>query len=153
MRLPVEELLIEADIKYRIIELVNRAISVDDVIEYSKEPINSDEICKTILVRRKKEYTALFLRGADKIDFKKIKELIGKATIASRADVKEIAGVDAGAVCPLLLDVPVMVDVRVLELERLNFGSGNHLFGIEINSGDLSRVLGYRVADFAEEIQ
>ena len=149
MRLPVEELLIEADIEYRIIELEARAISVDDVIEYSKEPINPDEICKTILVKRKNQYHGLFLRGADQIDFKKLKTIIGKSSIASRDEVKEISGVDAGAVCPLLLDVPVFVDKRVLDLEKLNFGSGNHLYGVEINSGDLSRVLEYSVADFA----
>jgi prolyl-tRNA editing enzyme YbaK/EbsC (Cys-tRNA(Pro) deacylase) len=149
MRLPVEELLIEADVEYRIIELEARAISVEDVIEYSKEPINPDEICKTILVKRKNQYHGLFLRGADQIDFKKLKTLIGKSSIASRDEVKEISGVDAGAVCPLLLDVPVIVDKRVLDLEKLNFGSGNHLYGVEINSGDLSRVLEYSVADFA----
>ena len=149
MRLPVEELLIEADVEYRIIELEARAISVDDVIEYSKEPINPDEICKTILVKRKNQYHGLFLRGADQIDFKKLKTLIGKSSIASRDEVKEISGVDAGAVCPLLLDVPVIVDKRVLDLEKLNFGSGNHLYGVEINSGDLSRVLEYSVADFS----
>jgi len=149
MRLPVEELLIEADVEYRIIELEARAISVDDVIEYSKEPINPDEICKTILVKRKNQYHGLFLRGADQIDFKKLKTLIGKSSIASRDEVKKISGVDAGAVCPLLLDVPVFVDKRVLDLEKLNFGSGNHLYGVEINSGDLSRVLEYSVADFA----
>lgn len=149
MRLPVEELLIEADVEYRIIELEARAISVDDVIEYSKEPINPDEICKTILVKRKNQYHGIFLRGADQIDFKKLKTLIGKSSIASRDEVKKISGVDTGAVCPLLLDVPVFVDKRVLDLEKLNFGSGNHLYGVEIKSGDLSRVLEYSVADFA----
>ena len=153
MRLPVEELLIEADVEYRIIELEARAISVDDVIVYSKEPINPEEICKTILVRHKKQYHALFLRGADQIDFRKLKAIIGKSSIASRDEVREISGIDAGAVCPLLLEVPVIVEKRVLDLEKLNFGSGNHLFGVEINSGDLSRVLEYRVADFASEIQ
>jgi len=153
MRLPVEELLIEADVKYRIIELEARAISVDDVIEYSKESINPDEICKTIIVKQKKRYIALFLRGADQIDFKKLKTVIGKSSIASREEVREISGVDAGAVCPLLLGVPVMVDKRVLDLEKLNFGSGNHLYGVEIKSGALGRVLEYRVADFAAEIQ
>ena len=141
--------MIEADVEYRIIELEARAISVDDVIEYSKEPINPDEICKTILVKRKKQYHGLFLRGADQIDFKKLKTIIGKSSIASRDEVKEISGVDAGAVCPLLLDVPVIVDKRVLDLEKLNFGSGNHLYGVEINSSDLSRVLEYSVANFA----
>ncbi|MCW4012277.1 MAG: YbaK/EbsC family protein [Candidatus Bathyarchaeota archaeon] len=153
MVLPVEDLLNDAGVEYRIIELEARAISVDDVIEYSKEPINPDEICKTILVKQKKQFYALFLRGADQIDFKKLKAVIGKSSIASRDEVREISGVDAGAVCPLLLDVPVIVDERVLGLERLNFGSGNHLYGVEISSGDLSRVLGYRVADFASEIQ
>jgi len=149
MRLPVEELLIEADVEYRIIELEARAISVEDAIEYSKEPINPDEICKTILVKRKNQYHGLFLRGADQIDFKKLKTLIGKSSIASRNEVKEVSGVDAGAVCPLLLDIPVIVDKQMLDLEKLNFGSGNHLYGVEIKSGDLSRVLEYSVADFA----
>ena len=149
MGLQVEDLLIEAGVAYRIIELRDRAISIEDVIEYSKEPINPEEICKTILVKHKKQYHALFLRGSDKIDFSKLKDLIGKASIASRAEVKEITGVDAGAVCPLLLDVPVIVDRRVLELERLNFGSGDHLYGMEIASSDLGKVLEYSVADIA----
>ena len=150
MRLPVEDFLIEAGIMYRLIELKDRAISVDDVIEYSKEPINPDEICKTILIKQKKQYYALFLRGADKINFKKLKQLIGKSSIASRTEVKEITGVNPGAVCPLLLDVPVIVDSRVLGLDKLNFGSGNHLYGVELASVDLPRVLDYRLADIAE---
>ena len=150
MRLPVEDFLIETGIKYRIIELKDRAISVDDVIEYSKEPINPDEICKTILIKQKKQYYALFLRGADKINFKKLKQLIGKSSIASRTEVKEITSVDPGAVCPLLLEVPVIVDNRVLGLEKLNFGSGDHLYGVELASVDLARVLNYRLADIAE---
>ncbi len=149
MRLQVEDLLIEAGVEYRIIELRDRAISVEDVIEYSKEPINPEEICKTIIVKHKKQYYALFLRGSDKIDFSKLKELIGKSSIASRAEVKEITGVDAGAVCPLLLDIPVIVDRRVLGLERLNFGSGDHLYGVEIASSDMGRVLEFNVADLA----
>jgi len=150
MRLPVEDFLIETGIKYRLIELKDRAISVDDVIEYSKEPINPDEICKTILIKQKKQYYALFLRGADKINFKKLKDLIGKSSIAYRTEVKEITGVNPGAVCPLLLDVPVIVDSRVLGLDKLNFGSGNHLYGVEISSGDLPRILEYKLADIAE---
>ena len=150
MRLQVQDFLESKNAPYRIIELRDRAISVQDVIEYSKEDINPEEICKTILVKLKKEYHALFLRGADKIDFNKIKDLIGKARIASRAEVKEITGVDNGAVCPLLLDVPVIVDQRVLGLEKLNFGSGNHLFGIEIASVDLEKVLDFRLADIAQ---
>lgn len=150
MRLRVQDILESKNVQYRIIELRDRAISVQDVIDYSKEDINPEEICKTILVKRKKEYSALFLRGADKIDFKKSRALIGKTRIASREEVNEVSGVDPGAVCPLLLDVPVIVDQRVLGLEKLNFGSGNHLYGIEIASVDLEKVLDFRVADIAQ---
>jgi prolyl-tRNA editing enzyme YbaK/EbsC (Cys-tRNA(Pro) deacylase) len=150
MRLPVQEVLDAKNIQYRIIELEERAISVADVIEYSKEPINPDEICKTIIVKHKNQYYALFLRGADKIDFKKLKALIGKSSIASKAEVLDVTGVEPGAVCPLLVDVPVLVDERVMLLERLNFGSGNHLYGVEIASCDLCSVLDCRLVDVAE---
>jgi len=150
MRLKIEDILEAKKIPYRIIELEDRAISVQDVIEYSKEDINPEEICKTILVKRKTQYYALFLRGADKVDFRKLKAVIGKSSIASREEVLAVSGVEPGAVCPLLLDVPVLVDRRVLDLERLNFGSGDHLFGVEIASGDLGRVLEYSLVDLAE---
>ena len=150
MRLKVQDVLESKNIQYRIIELKERAITVQDVIKYSKEHINSEEICKTILVKRKKEYYALFLRGADKIDFKKLRGLIGKTSIASRDEVHMVSGVNPGAVCPLLLDVPVIVDQRVLSLDKLNFGSGNHLYGVEIASVDLAKVLDYRLADVAQ---
>jgi prolyl-tRNA editing enzyme YbaK/EbsC (Cys-tRNA(Pro) deacylase) len=150
MRLQVQDILDSKNIPYRIIELKDKAISINDVIKYSKEEINSEEICKTILVKQKIDYYALFLKGSDRIDFKKLKEVIGKSSIASKVDVLKITGVDAGAVCPLLLDIPIIVDVGVLSLEKINFSSGNHLFGVEIASTDLARVLNYLLADITE---
>jgi prolyl-tRNA editing enzyme YbaK/EbsC (Cys-tRNA(Pro) deacylase) len=150
MGLKIEDILEAKKIPYRIIELETRAISVQDVIEYRKEDINPDEICKTILVKRKDQFYALFLRGTDKVDFKKLKAVIGKASIASREEVLAVSGVEPGAVCPLLVDVPVLVDRRVLELKMVNFGSGDHLYGVEILSSDLGRVLDYRLFDLAE---
>jgi prolyl-tRNA editing enzyme YbaK/EbsC (Cys-tRNA(Pro) deacylase) len=114
------------------------------------EDISPEEICKTILVKQKTRYYAVFLRGADKIDFKKLKDVIGKVSIASRKEVVEVTGVEPGAVCPLLVDIPVLVDRRVLRLKKLNFGSGDHLFGVEIASGDLICVLDYRLVEIAE---
>jgi len=150
MRLKVQDRLESKNIQYSIIELKERAITVQDVVEYSKEEINPEEICKTILVKQKKEFYALFLRGSDKIDFKKLKSLIGKTSIASHDEAMKVTGVEPGAICPLLLEVPVIVDNRVLGLDKLNFGSGNHLYGVELASVDLPRVLDYRLADIAE---
>jgi len=153
MRLRVQQVLNKAGIPHRVIRLKNPAINIEDVIAYSEEPINPEEICKTILIKQRNRYIALLLRGRDKIDFKKLKKIIGKARIASLDEVKEVTGAEPGAVCPLLIDVPVLVDVRVLSLKRLNFGSGDPLYGVEISTGDLGRVLEYTVVDVAASIQ
>ena len=150
MVLRVEDILDGAGVEYRIRELTDRAVSVDDVVRFSKGEINPDEICKTILVKSKTGFTALFLRGSDRVSFKKLKAVTGKARIASPEDVMEITGVMPGAVCPLLVTVPVIVDWKLLRLDRVNFGSGDHLHGIEMKSVDLYRVMDYTVADFTE---
>ena len=151
MRHRVQDILVSRNVSYRLIELERRAVTVEDVIEYSKEDIDSDEICKTIIVKVKGVYYALFLRGNDKIDFKKLRSIIGKARIATRKEVLEITGLELGAVCPLLLDFPVIVDEKALKIDKINFGSGNHLYGIEINANDLALVLDYSKADFTRE--
>ena len=71
-------------------------------------------------------------------------------SIASFVEVKEAVGVEPGAVCPILLDIGLFVDRKVMELERINFGSGNHMYGMEIRAGDLERVAKFRVVDVAK---
>lgn len=142
----------ERGVGYRVIELKDRAISVEDVIRFSKEEIRPEEICKTIILKdRGGSMYAVFLLGDQRIDIKKARQVIGgKVSIASFREVKKTTGVEPGAVCPLLVDIPVLVDRRVLTRERLNFGSGNHLYGLEIRSEDLAKVVDYRVVDVAE---
>lgn len=150
MVLRVEDILDGAGVEYRLMKLTDKAVSVDDVVRLSKGEINPGEICKTILVKSKTGFMALFLRGSDRVSFKKLKAVTGKARIASPEDVMEITGVLPGAVCPLLVTVPVIVDWKLLRLDRVNFGSGDHLYGIEMRSVDLYRVMDYTVTDFTE---
>ena len=57
-------------IQYRLISLTKKAITVKDVIEFSKEELNPDEICKTIILNsQKRGKFALLLKGDKKIDF------------------------------------------------------------------------------------
>ena len=145
------EILESKGIDYRLIELENKALSIKDVIKFSKEKINENEICKTMILKDKYggRY-AFFLLGSDKVDLKKASEIIGKKlNIASFQDVKETVGVDPGAVCPILLKIDLYVDKKVMNLGKINFGSGNHLFGLEIRTSDLEKVVDYRVIDIA----
>ena len=142
----------EKGVEYRLIELENRAISVSDVMRYSKERVRPEEICKTIILKDGKGARhAVFLPGDRRIDFKKARAVIGsEVNIASFDEVKDATGVEAGAVCPLLPRIPLFVDEGVLSRERINFGSGDHLYGIEIRSQDLARVVDYELVDVAE---
>ena len=150
MVVTVEDILEGAGVEYRVIDLTDRAVSVEDVVRFSKEDINPGEICKTIIVKSKAGFTALFLRGSDRVSFKKLRGVTGKARIASSEDVMEITGVMPGAVCPLLVPVPVIVDWKLLALDRVNFGSGDHLYGLEMKSADLYRVMDFTVIDISE---
>lgn len=142
----------ERGVDFRLIELKQRAVSVEDVVKYSKSEIAVDEICKTILLKGSDgEMHAVFLLGSHRIDFAKVRGVIGKsAEIATFEDVKAATGVEPGAVCPILLRVPLLVDRRALTKEMINFGSGHHLYGLEIDPRDLERLVEYRLVDIAK---
>ncbi|MBC8222945.1 YbaK/EbsC family protein [Candidatus Bathyarchaeota archaeon] len=146
------EFLDRKGIEYRIIELEERALSIEDVIRFSKEEINVDDICKTMILKdREGGRYAVLLLGGDRVDYGKAREAIGeKVSIASFAEVKEAVGVDPGAVCPLTLGMDLLVDHKVLDRKRINFGSGDHMYGLEIRTRDLEKVVGFRVVDIAK---
>ncbi|QQG39716.1 MAG: YbaK/EbsC family protein [Candidatus Aenigmatarchaeota archaeon] len=152
MGLEVEKRLEEKGISYRLIELEGRAVSVKDVLALAKEKIKLEEVCKTIVAKDGKGNSYAFvLKGNQKIDMAKAERLVGGGLrIARPEEVEDAAGVEPGAVCPLLLEIPILVDRRVLDTERINFGSGDHLYGVEISTKDLEKVIEFRVADFAK---
>jgi prolyl-tRNA editing enzyme YbaK/EbsC (Cys-tRNA(Pro) deacylase) len=153
MKLQVEKILDERQVKYRLIKLTRKAYTVDDVINYSEGEVNTDEICKTIILQGKKsgKKIAFFLKGRDKVSFSAIKNLIGEEmTVANATEVKEASGVAPGAVCPFLLNVNLFTDKNVLALDVINCGSGHHLYGLEFNASDLDKKLRCKVADFAK---
>ena len=144
-------LLKEKGIEYRLIELTGRAVTVEDVVRHAKDGVDPDEICKTIILKdRKGRMHAVFLRGRDRIDFRKLQGVIGKVSVAAPDEVEEVTGLKPGAVCPLTLDIPLYVDERVFDIEKVNFGSGDHLYGLELTSSDLAKVMDFRVVDAAE---
>jgi len=153
MELKVEKLLRDKKIEYRLIKLSQNAYTVDDVVRYSEENVNPDKICKTIVLRGRKtaKKTAVLLRGNDKLDFSGAKKFFGEEmTFANPEQVEEAAGVEPGAVCPFLLKVALFVDRRVTTLERINCGSGNHLYGLEFATKDLAKGIDYEVVDLAK---
>ncbi len=149
----VQDMLTENGVRYRLIELLKPAFTVRDVIEFSKEPIEQKEICKTIVVKDEcGNFYAALLKGNDLIDFKKLDKIIGlKTKIADPHEVNEVTGQTLGSLCPIVLKIPIFLDRQLLNLDKINFGSGNLFYGIEISVEDLVRIIESRIVDICKE--
>jgi prolyl-tRNA editing enzyme YbaK/EbsC (Cys-tRNA(Pro) deacylase) len=149
----VKKLLTDNGVRYRLIELSKPAFSVRDVIEFSKDPIEHKEICKTIIVKDEcGKFYATLLKGNDLIDFKKLDKIIGlKTKIASPYEVNEVTGQTLGSLCPIILKIPIFIDHQVLDLRKINFGSGNLSYGIEISVKDLVRITEFKIVDISKD--
>jgi len=137
----------KASVKYSLFKLEKQAYTVEDVVKYSRGRIKLDEICKTmILTDDQGQGFGVLLLGVSRVDLNKVGEITEKKLhLASRKEVIELTGIEPGAICPIILDIPLLVDEQVLLKNRINFGSGDHLYGIEMNSLDLKKVVEYRI--------
>lgn len=130
------------------------AFTVQDVVTYALDPVDGNETCKTIILAGKKSrnLVAVLLRGTSKIDFSKAKALFGETMeIATAEEVKAVAGVDPGAVCPFMLTTKLNIDKKVLELGRINCGSGDHLYGLHFDLNKLLSSIEPKHIDIAKE--
>lgn len=66
--------------------------------------------------------------------------------------MKKFTGKVPGEVCPILLydeqNIPLFVDKKVLERERIHFGSGEALLALEMKTCDLEKVMKFEIGDF-----
>lgn len=142
---------------------------VEDVI---KAGVNPDQILKTLIIRStvnpqvakasrgweglefKNKYFAIALRGKDRVDFKKVKRLFGgKSELAKPAEVQKVAGVPVGAVCPILLNIPVYFDRKAMDLKHVNMGSGDLTRELEMDFSDLLGAIGeYKIIELTSAV-
>ena len=140
----------ERNIEFNLIELKDRAMTVEDVIKFSDGKLNPKEICKTLILRNQENNSyAVVSLGNDRVDFEKVRKRFdsSKLRLATPDEIKQETGLEIGAVCPLFLDLPMLIDRRVFSRKKVNFGSGDHLFGIEINPRDILKCVDAKITD------
>ena len=144
----IEKFLKQKKLPYKVIDLGDEIFTVAGVVESG---VDEEEVVKTLIVRGNSEFVALALRGKDRVDFKKVRELSGnKAELAKADEVRKIVGVPVGAVCPILLEMPIYIDQKVLCLKRINLGSGDLTRGLEMELSDLIKAIGkYQAEEFS----
>jgi len=132
---------------FNLIDLNKEAFTVADVIDAG---IKIDEVVKTLIVRTNDCFIALALCGENRVDFKKIRTKFGgHSELAKPEEVLKIVGVPVGAVCPIMVGVPLYIEEKVMDLENVHMGSGDLMYGLEMKLEDLIKAVGdYEQMDF-----
>lgn len=99
-------------------------------------------------------FVMLIVRGSDKFDEKKVKDLLGikEFRFATEQEVKELTGgVLPGGVPPFgnLFGLKVFVDKKVLNNEKIVFNAGDKRFSIGMYSKDWLKLVGPVLAEIA----
>jgi prolyl-tRNA editing enzyme YbaK/EbsC (Cys-tRNA(Pro) deacylase) len=135
---------------FRIIESEKSLISSKDVENFTD--VNSP-VCKTIVMRDENgKFFAAFLLGSSRVDLKKVQGVFGCSNLrlAKAKELKERLHFAPGEACPLLLDTPLVIDNSVLKHEKVNFGSGDVKYGIEMNAQDILKCLNAKIDNISE---
>ncbi len=154
----IEQHLRQQKLPYKTIDLAQEAFTVVDVVDAG---VKIDEVVKTLVIRVHSssspglergggvKFVALALRGNDRVDFKKVRKLFGpKTELAKPEEVLRVTGVPIGAVCPVLVGIPLYIDQNVLDLKNVHMGSGDLMHGLEMRLNDLLKAVGgYRIEE------
>ncbi len=140
-------------IPYRLLEFPDVAKTSDDVARMGD--VDAKEIVKTLLVKTDdNRIYALVLPGMKRLDNKKVRELLKAKNLRllNEDELKENTPFIPGEVCPILVEkISIYIDKTVFETEKINFGSGDLYFGIEINSKDIDKCIEGEIVDIAVE--
>jgi len=109
---------------------------------------------KALVLRSRGRFLMCVLPGNRKIDFRKVKKMIGsrKLSLATAEEVKNITNCVIGGVPPFgnLFNIPVYVDKRLLNNEFIDFNAGLQTISIEMKSDDLVRIINPILEYFTE---
>ncbi|MEI6296066.1 MAG: YbaK/EbsC family protein [bacterium] len=150
MKLLIEKMLSEKGVEFKLLKLEQKVYTVEDVKKFNNGLVNLEEICKTIILVGKKTglKIAVLFRGNDRLNFKQVKKLFGgEMRIADAEEVRGSGGGEIGAVCPFLVNIPLFVDKKVFQLEKINCGSGEHSCGLEVRVIDLEKISNFQVVE------
>lgn len=100
---------------------------------------------KALLFKTENEYIQIVIQGNLKVDKEKFKEHFGysKLKMVSAEEVKEISGVEPGAVAPFgnLFEPPIKVFCNEGFSEIIEFNAGDHTKSIQMKYKDWKRLV------------
>lgn len=120
------------------------------LMEYLK--LSPAETLPTMVMKTSTGFIVIIRRGDTKIDFKKLRQIIGKNNrMATPAEFKDLTDLPVGAARVYIPNIKTFIDSRVIESEFLVGGSGNFMSSICYATKDLVRIPNSEVVDLSVE--
>lgn len=147
------EYLEQNNVEYRLIHLSEVPKSIKDVERLHGCPLH--QILKTVVLIGDKPVIAV-IQGDKRVSFQKIKELLNYNSIrmANPSEVEELSGYSIGGVSPFGIKndegFEYVLDLNVLNQEKVNIGSGKAEIGIELKVSELEKIWKGKISDITE---
>lgn len=110
---------------------------------------------KAMLVRSEGAFHLFILSAEDKVDFKKIKEVLGtkSASLATSEEVERITHCVPGCVPPFgrLFGIRTYADEHLLKIPSINFSAGRLTHSIHMKTEDWKRVENPNTQEFCDK--
>jgi|GEM_PF-32456 len=143
----------ELNIKYEVVTFTDEVVSAreeDTSIDHNYDPKNA---IKTLVIKTKGGFKAVILRGSEKIDNNLLEKIVGKWTVVDEDTLTNEFGFIPGTVCPVVLEIPIIVDENVLKLDILSMGSGNLSKGFNIKREEMVEVIKFETAKLSLNVE
>jgi Ala-tRNA(Pro) deacylase len=151
----ITDLLDARAVTYRLLPHESAVYTVEEAAR--QRDVVMEEMVKCILLREPNgRYVMACVRGDMRVDHRAVRAALGEGWrrlhFASAEEIETVTGSVQGAVAPIGLpdDLPILLDERIRECEKVNISSGEVTFGLELAAADLFEHSGARFAAIAE---
>ena len=143
----------EAGVPY---ELLRHVHTESAVAEAEALGLTAGDVAKTLIVRTPDGYMRAVVSATERLDLRKLRELLGagkhRVHLATEEDLgRDFPEFELGAVPPVGGERrdPVVIDSRLAEQDSLVIEAGSHEESVRIATEDLIRLAGAQLADLA----
>lgn len=130
------------NVAFETIEFTDVAVSARTTDTSLAHNYNPQNAIKTLIVRTTKGLRAVILKGPDTVDEQKLEAIIGKWSIVPTRTLSTL-GFTPGTVCPLDVDLPIIIDSRATTMTVWSVGAGDIKRGLNVSTTECLRVLSH----------
>jgi Ala-tRNA(Pro) deacylase len=148
------EFLESQGVSYEVVEHPARSTAAADARAAGILP---QDAAKTVVLRDGEDYRVAVIPASERLDLRKLRELLGAGDSLRLASEDEIAqrfgDFEVGALPPFapLLPAPEVLDRRLLDHPRVFCSGGDHSHGVMVDPQDIVRVARPQLADVCQD--